>query len=235
MRFESAELAKISINMCLVASVTTANTLAELCEEIGADWAEIVPALKLDRRIGQYSYLNPGLGISGGNLERDLTTIIGCAAQHGTDVSVVNAWIDNSKRRKNWIWNTYKKLESKRQSSERLCILGLTYKENTHSLKNSPALVFLSQLAGCNVVAYDPVAAADATPSYVIRAQSILEAIRGAEILVIATAWPEFRLITIAILLENMAGRVVIDPYGLLGDLDFTSNGFSYFKLGVSF
>jgi len=70
MRYESAELAKISINMCLVASVSTANTLAELCEKIGADWSEIVPALKLDKRIGQHAYLAPGLGIAGGNLER---------------------------------------------------------------------------------------------------------------------------------------------------------------------
>ena len=52
MRFESAELTKIAINCCLVASVTVANTLAELCERIGADWSEIAPALKLDRRIG---------------------------------------------------------------------------------------------------------------------------------------------------------------------------------------
>ena len=235
MRFESAELAKISINMCLVASVTTANILAELCEEIGADWAEIVPALKLDRRIGQYSYLNPGLGLSGGNLERDLTTIIACATRHGTDVGVVNAWIDNSKRRKNWIWNIYKKLEIESQSAKRIVVLGLTYKENTHSLKNSPALVFLSQLVGHNVIAYDPVAAADATPTHVIRAQSVLEAIRDADILVIATAWPEFRLITIAMLEEHMTGRVVIDPYGLLGDLNLMSSGFNYFKLGVSF
>ena len=57
MRYESAELAKISINCCLVASVSVANTLAELCEAIGADWSEIVPALKLDRRIGEFSYL----------------------------------------------------------------------------------------------------------------------------------------------------------------------------------
>lgn len=66
MLYESAELAKISINMCLVASVTISNTLAELCENIGADWSEIVPALKLDKRIGQYAYLSPGLGIAGG-------------------------------------------------------------------------------------------------------------------------------------------------------------------------
>ncbi len=62
MRYESAELAKISINCCLVASVSVANTLAELCEQIGADWSEIAPALKLDKRIGPHSYLSPGLG-----------------------------------------------------------------------------------------------------------------------------------------------------------------------------
>ena len=59
MRYESAELAKISINMCLVASDTVANTLAELCERIGADWSEIVPALKLDRRIGRTAISSP--------------------------------------------------------------------------------------------------------------------------------------------------------------------------------
>src|SRR3970282_1279053 len=75
MRYESAELAKISINMFLVASVSTANTLAELCEKTGAEWSEIVPALKLDKRIGPHSYLAPGLGIAGGNLERDLATV----------------------------------------------------------------------------------------------------------------------------------------------------------------
>src|ERR1019366_3465588 len=71
MRYESAELAKVSINMFLVSSISTTNALAELCETIGADWSEIVPALKLDKRIGQYAYLAPGLGIAGGNLERD--------------------------------------------------------------------------------------------------------------------------------------------------------------------
>src|SRR6185437_13120933 len=81
MRYESAELSKIAINCCLVASVTVANTLAELSEEIGADWAEIAPALRLDRRIGLHSYLAPGLGISGGNLERDLATVLRLSEQ----------------------------------------------------------------------------------------------------------------------------------------------------------
>ena len=80
MRFESAELAKISINMCLIASVGVANMMAELCERVGADWNEIVPSLRLDRRIGKHSYINAGLGLSGGNLERDVATVCRLAA-----------------------------------------------------------------------------------------------------------------------------------------------------------
>ena len=85
MRLESAELAKIAINFFLVSSVTTTNTLAEICEAIGADWNEIAPALRLDRRIGPHAYLTPGLGIAGGNLERDLVTVQSLAGQtrHG--------------------------------------------------------------------------------------------------------------------------------------------------------
>ena len=106
MRFESAELAKISINCCLVASVTVANTLAELCEKIGADWSEIAPALKLDRRIGAYSYLSPGLGLAGGNLERDLATVIRFSQEFGTDAGLIKAFVANSKHRKDWALRT---------------------------------------------------------------------------------------------------------------------------------
>ena len=81
MRLESAELAKIAINFFLVSTVCTTNTLAELCESIGADWGEIAPALRLDRRIGPHAYLKPGLGIAGGNLERDLVTVQGSRGQ----------------------------------------------------------------------------------------------------------------------------------------------------------
>src|SRR6266516_1130853 len=102
MRYESAELAKIAINFCLVASIGVANTLSEVCEQVGADWAEIAPALKLDRRIGPHAYLAPGLGIAGGNLERDLATVCRLADQYGTDAGVVRSWVANSRHRRDW-------------------------------------------------------------------------------------------------------------------------------------
>src|SRR6185437_10780244 len=140
MRYESAELCKIAINCCLVASVTVANTLAELSEGIGADWAEIAPALRLDRRIGPHSYLAPGLGISGGNLERDLATVLRLSEQVGSDASLITAFLHNSEHRRDWPLRTLQRHVLAKKPDAMLGILGLSYKENTHSTKNSPAL-----------------------------------------------------------------------------------------------
>jgi UDPglucose 6-dehydrogenase len=141
MRFESAELAKISINCCLVASVSVANTLAELCEKIGADWNEIAPSLKLDRRIGMYSYLSPGLGIAGGNLERDLATVIRLSHEHGTETSIIKGFVTNSRHRKDWAIRELHRAVLDQNPAAKVGVLGLAYKENTHSVKNSPSLV----------------------------------------------------------------------------------------------
>ena len=232
MRYESAELAKISINMCLVASVSTANTLAEICEQIGADWTEIVPALKLDKRIGQYSYLTPGLGISGGNLERDLTTILRYSEKYNTDGGVVAAWVKNSSYRKDWAWSIFKKLGLDKKTSERIALLGLTYKENTHSLKNSPALVLLTHLQAHRISAFDPAAPIEATGPNVTRTNTVTEALKGADVLAIMTPWPEFRQITIDSIMTNMAGKIVIDPYRILDGSKLKAEGFIYASLG---
>jgi len=146
---KSARLAKISINCCLVASIAVANTLAELCERIGADWSEIAPALKLDRRIGPDAYLAPGLGIAGGNLEpRNLATVPAFGGHPGTEAGVVAAWLRNSRYRRDW---PLRQLREKvlGGADPVIGILGVTYKENTHSIKNSPAVALIKALTGC--------------------------------------------------------------------------------------
>ena len=75
MTYESAELCKISINMMLISSIMTSNLLSRVSENTMADWQDIIQALKLDKRIGKFAYLYPNLGLSGGNLERDLKVI----------------------------------------------------------------------------------------------------------------------------------------------------------------
>lgn len=232
MRYESAELAKISINFCLVASVTVANTLAEVCETIGADWSEIAPALKLDRRIGAYSYLTPGLGISGGNLERDLRTVLEIGGAHGTDTGVVKAWLSNSQHRKDWTWRTLRDHVLAVVPEARIAVLGLAYKENTHSTKNSPSLQLLSHLEGREVSVHDPIVPARVAP-FARGCATALDCVRDADVVVLATPWREYRNLTLNELAEAMRGRDIIDPYRLLDGKKAVTEGFRYHTLGL--
>jgi len=235
MRYESAELAKIAINCCLVASISVANTLAELCEGVGAAWHEIVPALKLDKRIGQHSYLSPGLGIAGGNLERDLATVCRLSAQVGSDSGVVHAWIANSRHRRDWTWRTLERSVLTRTPNPAIAVLGLAYKENTHSTKNSPSFAFIRHLTHFPLKVFDPAVKASAAPHPQARgAISALEACRDADVVAIMTPWPEFRRLDPSAIVSVMRGREVLDPYAVLNAAECARAGLVHHTLGVA-
>jgi len=234
MRYESAELAKISINCCLVASVTVANTLAGLSERVGADWSEIAPALKLDRRIGQHAYLAPGLGLSGGNLERDLATVLHLAEETGSHVELVRAFLADSRHRRDWPLRTLHQELLADNPAAVVAVLGLAYKENTHSTKNSPSLALIRHLGPWPVRVHDPVVPARAAghPRASGHATA-LEAATGADALAIMTPWPAYREISASDLRRVMRGRVILDPYRVLDGAAARAAGFDYFTLGV--
>lgn len=229
MRYESAELAKIAINCCLVASISVANTLSEICEAVGADWSEIVPSLKLDARIGPKSYLAPGLGIAGGNLERDLATIMAIAGEHGTNDDVVRAWLSNSRHRRGWAARTLQDALLAAKPDATVAVWGLAYKENTHSTKNSPSLATMAALPGARFVVHDPVVVSD-TRRQVPHA---LDALADAEALMILTPWPPYRAIPPAAIAERLRGRLVIDPYRVLDRREALAHDLDHRTLGV--
>ena len=234
MRYESAELAKISINMCLVASIGVANTMSELCEMTGADWSEIVPALKLDRRIGPYSYLNPGLGIAGGNLERDLATVCNFADRYGTDAGVVRAWVANSHHRRDWALSTLYREILSRMDHPVIAVLGLAYKQDTHSTKNSPSIALLEYLKPFRVRVFDPVVPASAAPNPLCHdSKSELEACDGADVLVVMTPWQQFGKLDPTEIAQHLRGKVVLDPYAIFNAATCRVAGLNYLTLGV--
>lgn len=232
MRYESAELCKISINMYLISSVTVTNMLAEICSKVGADWSEIAPALRLDRRIGQHAYLSPGLGLSGGNLERDLATIRRVGYETGADVSPAEAFQRDSAYRADWVLRTLRAEVLAKVPQPVLALWGLAYKPNTKSLKNSPSLRLLRQLQGISVRAYDP--QVDLGPGFpsVTQVRSPLEACRGVHALVLMTPWEEFRSVSPAELEAPLAGGVIIDPFGLFAEGPRPAS-LRYFRLGA--
>lgn len=216
MAYESAELTKTAINLYLCAAVTYANTLADLCEAVGASWPEMVPALRLDARIGPAAYIRPGLGIAGGNLERDMVTLQRLCRAHGVDAALIDTLLDYNARRYAWV---HRKLEEHVLAATPhpvVAVWGLAYKKNTRSTKNSIALRVIADLRGrADVRAWDPaVATVEAdVPAKVVGDRD--EALAGADCLLILTDWDDFARPPAAAL-ATMRRPVVIDCVGVV-------------------
>jgi UDPglucose 6-dehydrogenase len=234
MKYESAELSKIAINMFLVSSVTTTNTIAEICEKIKASWEDISTVLKLDKRIGQYAYLKPGLGIGGGNLQRDLITFTSLAKKYNTEHSILEAWQKNSSYRANWALEKFKENFSEKNKKIKIGLLGLAYKEDTASTKNSCALKLIFQLKDHFLHVFDPaVKYLPKSLSFAKIERSIGDVCMKADVLIIMTPWKDFKSIKPEILAFFLKYKLVIDPYGVLNMHQCEKNNLKYFRLGV--
>jgi UDPglucose 6-dehydrogenase len=205
-----------------------------LSERIGSDWNEIAPALKLDRRIGAHAYLAPGLGLAGGNLERDLATVLSLSESTGTEASLIRSFVRNSEHRRHWALRTLHAEVLSSKPGAVIAVLGLAYKENTHSVKNSPALALIAHLGPWPLRVFDPVVTASSVlhPDC-IAGSSALDAVTGADVVAVMTPWPIFSELKAAELAARMRGNVVIDPYWVLDGASFARAGFRHFTLGV--
>lgn len=235
MRYESAELAKTAINIFLAAQVTATNTLAELCEVTGADWNEIVPSLRLDARIGRHAYLAPGLGLSGGNIERDIVTLTRIAAERGTDGGLLEAFAANADYRKDWVLRALHHQVMDKSPDPVVALWGLAYKIGTHSTRNAPSVALLSALPTVRFRACDPVAElpSGGFPN-LERFDDPIETVRGAAALVVLTPWPEYRDADPGAIARAMAGRVILDPFRHLDHAALVRSGLRPSALGVS-
>jgi UDPglucose 6-dehydrogenase len=140
MNFEESELTKGFINTYLASQVITTNYLNEFSKKYQADWQKIKNALQLDKRIGKFAYLNPGLGLSGGNVERDLKTISDTRRSLKLHSNLTDLYLKNSNYYKEW---PLRIIKQKCNNKSKIGILGYTYKENTLSSKNSPSKLLL--------------------------------------------------------------------------------------------
>jgi len=234
MRYESAELAKMAINLYLSGSVTYANTLADLCERIGADWSEIVPALRSDARIGPGAYLRPSLGISGGNLERDLVALSRLGRNWRVDTSFIDTILTYNTRRPEWILEKLDALVFSEVSKPTIAVWGLAYKKGTQSIRNSPALRVMSALEGrASVRAYDPLI----RPPISLGSAAVMEnrddTLQGADCLLIMTDSEEFASVDRVALCRAMRRPLVIDCAGVLEAQRGHLDGIRYVSMGV--
>lgn len=234
MNYQSAELAKISINMFLISNVTTTNLLSEVCEKIGANWDVVSQALRLDRRIGKYAYLKPGLGISGGNLERDLETIKNFIKFNNIYVSYNNNLKNISNYRKNWIYLRVQKILEKNKKLKKIGVCGLSYKEGTNSIKNSPSIFFINKILKKNkfeINAFDPLIKKNNQLKKVKIYEHLDGFLKSSQLLIIATPWKFIKKIN---LLKYKKIKYVVDPYNQFNFSQIQKFNSNYISMGKS-
>jgi UDPglucose 6-dehydrogenase len=226
----SAELIKHASNSFLALKISYANMVADLAEKLGADIEEVTRAMGLDPRIGG-SFLKAGLGFGGFCLPKDLQAFTHLAERSGVDFTMLKEAERVNHRR---IERFYEKVREALWvvRGKQIGVLGLAFKANTDDTRFSPAISMVQHLLeqGARIRAYDPQA--------MERAKSILpdieyakhpyDAAEGAEALVIATEWDEFRKLDWERVQKAMVRPLILDGRNLLSPKDMRARGFEY-------
>jgi UDPglucose 6-dehydrogenase len=235
MNLRSAEMAKHALNCFLATSISFANEIAGLCDELGADAMKVAAALQSDARIGSRLPLSPGLGFSGGTLARDLKVLRDLGERVSCETTLINGVLEVNQRQMRLVT---KELERVYGSIRNLTvgILGLTYKPGTSTLRRSAALEIIQDLVcqGAMVKAYDPKASLTEIRSHAEFkfCPDPYEVARGSDALVIITEWPEFRELDYSLVKSVMKKPVLIDTKNMLDSERMLENGFRYLGVG---
>jgi len=238
MGYESAELTKTAINIYLIGSVTYANALSDLCEAVGADWSEMVPALRLDRRIGPAAYIRPGLGVAGGNLERDLVTLRQLGERHDLETPYLDDLQAANDHRFDWVHRKLWQHLLARGAHATVAIWGLTYKKDTKSTRNSPALRLLAEIdPRLTVKAWDPAVGLDEVRAAGVDAELTVTrsrdaALDDADCLLIMADWDQFAQADLDAIRTRMRRPLVIDCVGVLQGRRAELDGIEYVSMG---
>ena len=213
MSVESAEMTKHALNAFLATSVTFINEIASICEQVGADAKEVERGLKSESRIGPKAYLGPGGAFAGGTLARDIAFLTQLGRQNNLPIYLVPAVRTSNDAHKNWPRRRLMELLGTLKNKT-VAVWGLTYKAGTDTLRRSSAIELCQWLLeqGAQVQAHDP--AVKSLPEQfaaIHLCASPLDAARGADVLVIATEWPDYRTVSMTDTLTAMHSPIILD------------------------
>ncbi len=230
----SAEMVKLASNAFLATKISFINEIANVCEETGADVIEVARGMGLDDRIGQ-KFLQAGIGFGGSCFPKDVNALKQLAGNSGYHFQLLNAVIEvNELQKRRVISKLQKHLGS--LVGRTICLLGLAFKPNTDDMREASSLVLSARLQadGAKVRVYDPVAEEEARR--LIRgvhfASGPLDAIEGADAVVLVTEWDEFLSLDWSEVAGRMAGSLVLDGRNALDRDAVTAAGLTYEGIG---
>jgi len=229
----SAELVKYASNAYLATRLTFINSIADLCEAVGADIRAVAAGMGADKRIGS-AFLKPGPGWGGSCFPKDTIALVRTGEEWGSKLELVETAIRaNERHMQLMVSRAISALEGDALGKQ-VAFWGLTFKAGTDDLRESPAIVIARHLMelGASVHAYDPAIVGTPIPGISMHTSSY-DSVVDADLLIVATEWPEFAEANWDEVASRLHRTVVFDTRNIL-DPDLLSDcGFSYFGVGV--
>ena len=231
----SAEMIKLASNAFLATKISFINEIANVSEELGADVREVSRGMGLDDRIGP-KFLQAGVGFGGSCFPKDVQALKQLAGNTGYHFQLLTAVVEvNELQKRRTISKLQKHLGS--LAGKEVALLGVAFKPDTDDVREATSLVLAGRLAGegANVRAYDPVAGEKARDMLAGAriAESALDAIDGADAVVLVTEWPEFRdLDWTGDVRRRMRVPLVVDGRNFLDREQLVEAGFTYEGIG---
>jgi len=235
--FPTAELVKVAANSFLATKISFINAMAEVCEAAGADVVQLAEAIGHDTRIGN-RFLNAGLGFGGGCLPKDIRAFMARAGELGAEEALTFLReVDqiNLRRRSHTVDLARKELGGELRG-KKICMFGATFKPDSDDVRDSPALDVAVALAnaGATVVVHDPKGTVNAERVYPTLTYSTdaMQAAVGAELIIHATEWMEYREIDPEELAKVVAQKNIIDARNKLDVPTWRAAGWNIRALG---
>jgi UDPglucose 6-dehydrogenase len=234
---ESAELTKYAANAMLATRISFMNEIANICSRVGADVDMIRKGIGTDDRIGS-RFLFAGCGYGGSCFPKDVKAIVKTAQDYGYEFKILHAVEDVNEDQKHVVARQVKKHFGENLAGKRFAIWGLAFKPNTDDMREAPAVVIAEELmaAGAKIIACDPEAIPECKRHHlgerVAYSETPMEALDGADALILVTEWNEFRRPDFDEVKRRLKSPVIFDGRNIYRRKTLEPLGFTYYGIG---
>ena len=230
----AAELIKYASNAFLATKITFINEIANLCEKTGIDIEDISIGIGLDKRIGS-RFLRAGPAYGGSCFPKDTKAIVATADKFKINLSVIKSVIKSNELRSKLLLKKINEILVNKIKNKNICFLGVTFKANTDDMRDSSSLEMIPFLSkkGAKIKYYDPTGLKKEFNKLknVSFSNSIYDAVKGADLVILHTEWNDFKSINFK-KLHPSKNLKIYDMRNIYSPLKIKSQGFKYFGIG---
>jgi len=227
----SAETIKYSANAFLVTKLSFINSIAAVCEVVGADITDVIKGIGYDSRIGE-KYMNPGPGWGGSCFPKDTKSLIHMAGQAGYDFRFLDTAVAVNEEQFDRVVKKISNVVGGDLKGKTVAVWGLTFKAGTDDLRDSPSLAVIKRLQaeGAIIQAHDPTVQEhkEGIPVQVMISKEPLEACDNADAVVLLTDWAEYETLDPSKVIERLAEPNLIDTRNVFNPKEWEDRGFTY-------